>query len=145
MATTKKQTSIKKKPFKLCRGMRVPWGTDNNKVLSLLLVFVTLVWFEKKWKCKSLSRVWLFAAPGTVPTRLLCPWDFPGKNTGEHSHAFLQRIFPTQGSNLGLPHHRQILYHLSHEGSPLVWLLCESLFHCTLMISIYFWMYAILQ
>ena len=47
MATTKKQTSIKKKPFKLCRGMRVPWGTDNNKVLSLLLVFVTLVWFEK--------------------------------------------------------------------------------------------------
>ena len=27
-------------------------------------------------------------------------------------------IFPTQGSNPGLLHHRQILYHLSHQGSP---------------------------
>ena len=31
---------------------------------------------------KSLSRVQLFATPWTVATRLLCPWDFPGKNTG---------------------------------------------------------------
>ena len=30
----------------------------------------------------------------------------------------LQGIFPTQGSNPGLPHHRQILYQLSHKGSP---------------------------
>ena len=29
----------------------------------------------------------------------------------------LQGIFPTEGSNLGLPHCRQILYHLSHQGS----------------------------
>ena len=29
-----------------------------------------------------------------------------------------QGIFPTQGSNPGLPHYRQILYHLSHRGSP---------------------------
>ena len=34
------------------------------------------------------------------------------------SHSLLQRIFPTQGSNLGLLHCRQILYHLSHQGSP---------------------------
>ena len=34
---------------------------------------------------------------------------------GYHSH--LQRIFQTQGSNLGLPHCRQILYDLSHQGS----------------------------
>ena len=33
-------------------------------------------------------------------------------------HSLLQRIFPTQGSNLGLAHCRQILYHLSHQGSP---------------------------
>ena len=44
--------------------------------------------------------------------------DFPGKNTGVCCHALLQGIFPTQGSNLGLPHCRQILYHLSHQGSP---------------------------
>ena len=35
--------------------------------------------------------------------RLLCPWDFPGKNTGVNCHSFLQGIFPPQGSNLGLP------------------------------------------
>ena len=31
--------------------------------------------------------------------RLLCPWDFPGKNTGVSCHFFLQGIFPTQRSN----------------------------------------------
>ena len=44
--------------------------------------------------------------------------DSPGKNTGVGCHAFLQGIFPTQGLNPGLPHCRQILYHLSHQGSP---------------------------
>ena len=44
--------------------------------------------------------------------------DSPGKNTGVGCHALLQRIFPTQGSNSGLPHYRQILYHLNHQGSP---------------------------
>ena len=52
------------------------------------------------------------------PTRFLCPWDFPGKNTGVGCHFFLQGIFPTQGSNPGLPHYRQTLYCLSHQGSP---------------------------
>ena len=51
------------------------------------------------------------------PTRLLCPWDSPGKNTGVGCHSLLQEIFPTEGSNLGLPHCKQILYHLSHQGS----------------------------
>ena len=40
--------------------------------------------------------------PWTVPTSLLCPWDFPGKNTGVGCHFLLQGIFPTQGLNLGL-------------------------------------------
>ena len=53
---------------------------------------------------------------GLKPARLLCPWDFPGKNTGVGCCFLLQGIFPTQGSNPGLPHHRQILYCLSHQG-----------------------------
>ena len=36
---------------------------------------------------------------GLQPTRLLCPWNFPGKNTWVGCHFFLQGIFPTQGSN----------------------------------------------
>ena len=50
------------------------------------------------------------------PTRLLCPWGLPGKDTGVGCHFLLQRIFPTQGLNLGLLHCRQILYRLSYKG-----------------------------
>ena len=45
------------------------------------------------------------------PARLLCPWDFPGKNIGVGCHFLLQRVFLTQGSNLRLLHHIRILYH----------------------------------
>ena len=51
----------------------------------------------------------------SLPVKLLCPWDSPGKNTGVVFHSLLQGIFPTQGSNPGLLHCRQILYHLSHQ------------------------------
>ena len=44
--------------------------------------------------------------------------DSSGKNTGVGCHALLQGIFPTKGSNPGFPPCRQILYHLSHQGSP---------------------------
>ena len=69
---------------------------------------------------------------GLQPTRLLCPWDFPGKSAGVGAIAFsdslyspwnspgqnagvgslslLQGTFPTQGSKPGLLHCRQILY-----------------------------------
>ena len=36
---------------------------------------------------------------GLQSTRVLCPWDFPGKDTGVGCHFLLQGIFPTQGSN----------------------------------------------
>ena len=43
--------------------------------------------------------------------------DSRAKNTGVSCHAFLQGIFPTQGSNPGLPYCRWNLYCLSHQGS----------------------------
>ena len=43
---------------------------------------------------------------------------FPGTNTGVGCHFLLQRIFPTQRSNPGLLHYRQMLYCLSYQGSP---------------------------
>ena len=46
------------------------------------------------------------------------PWNSPGQNTGVGSRSLLKGIFPTQGSNLGLPHCRWIFYQLSHKGSP---------------------------
>ena len=65
---------------------------------------------ENEWK--SLSRVQLFVTP------MECRWNSPGQNTGVGSCSLLQGIFPTQWSNSGLPHCRQILYQLSHQGSP---------------------------
>ena len=41
---------------------------------------------------------------GLEPARLLCPWNFPGKNTVVGCHAFLQGIFLTQGLNPTLLH-----------------------------------------
>ena len=41
---------------------------------------------------------------GLQPTRLLCLWGFPGKNTGVGCHFLLQGIFPTQGTKLGFLH-----------------------------------------
>ena len=54
----------------------------------------------------------------TAAHRLLYPWDSLGKNTGVSCRSLFQRNFPTQVSNLGLLHCRQILYHLNHQGSP---------------------------
>ena len=72
------------------------------------------------------------ALPGDLPTPGIKPRSPPlqadslsaeppgkPKNTGVGCHSLLQGIFPTQGSNLGLLHCRQILYFLSHQGSPL--------------------------
>ena len=55
---------------------------------------------------------------GLEPTRLLCPWNSPGKNTGVGCHSLLQGIFLTQELNLGLLNSRQILCHLSYRRTP---------------------------
>ena len=52
------------------------------------------------------------------PHRLYSPWNSLGQNTGVGSLSLLQGIFPTQGSNPGLPHCRWILHQLSHKRSP---------------------------
>ena len=65
------------------------------------------------------SRIQLFETPRAVARQVplsmgllwvrILEWD---------CHFFLQGIFPTKGSNLGLLHYRWILYPLSHQGSP---------------------------
>ena len=66
---------------------------------------------------QSQSCVQLLQPLGLQPTRLLCSWDFPGKNTRVGCHFLLQGIFQTQGLNQCLLHYRQILHRLSHQGS----------------------------
>ena len=58
---------------------------------------------------------------GLQPTRLLCPWNFSGKDTGMGCYFLLQGIFPTQGSKrhlLCLLHWQADSLPLSHLGSP---------------------------
>ena len=52
------------------------------------------------------------------PHGLYCPWNSLVQNTGVGILSLIQEIFSTQGSNPGLLHCRQILYQLSHKGSP---------------------------
>ena len=63
---------------------------------------------------------------GLQPARLLCPWDFLGKNTGVGCHFLLQRIFPTQGLNAGLPHCRQMLLPSEPPGKSRLFLWLQS-------------------
>ena len=76
---------------------------------------------RKQWKVKvrSPSHVWLFVTPRTVAYQAPPSMGFsPGKSAGVDCHFLLQEIFPTQESNPGLPHCRQMLYRLSHQRSP---------------------------
>ena len=50
------------------------------------------------------------------PHGLFSHWNSPRQNTGVNSRSLLQGILPTQGLNPGLPHHRQSLYQLTHQG-----------------------------
>ena len=88
--------------------------TESEEELKTLLMKVK----ESESEKRSRSVVSNSLRPhGLQIISLLCSWDFLGKNTGVGCHFLLQEIFPTQGLNLGLPHCRQTLYHLSHQGS----------------------------
>ena len=69
-----------------------------------------------------LSCVWLFATPcskGYVARHAALSVGFSRQESWSGLHALLQGIFPTQGSNPGLPRCRWIFYPLSHQRSPL--------------------------
>ena len=70
------------------------------------------------------------SCPTLCPTHgLYNPWNSPGQNTGVGSLSLFQGIFPTQGSNPGLPHYRWILYPLSYKGSSCSFNSVQSLSH----------------
>ena len=89
------------------------WTTAVYFIVFLFYAFYVLLFALVPKSCLTLlqpHRLW--------PSRLFCPWDFPGKNTGVGCHSLLWGIFLTQGLNPDLLHCRWILYCLSHHGSP---------------------------
>ena len=125
MSALKEGKWISKFSFLWSRGF---WRTElpeEVKPLSLVRLFATL---------------WTVAYQAPPPmgfSRLLHPWDFPGKSTGVGCHFLLQGIFPTQGSNPGLPYCRQTLYRLNHQGSHYLLLNKMRLPRCIMKIIIY--------
>ena len=82
-------------------------------LLSLnLQSLVDLLFQQSESQCR------LVVSDSLRPHGLYGPWNSPGQKTGVGSLSLLQGIFPTQGSNPGLLHCRQIVYHLSPQGSP---------------------------
>jgi len=84
---------------------------------------------------RALSCVRRFATPWTVAARLLCPWNFPGKNSGVGCHFLVMGIFPTQGSNPSVLH----LLHWQADSLPLalpvVWFFNEQEEKATITIT----------
>ena len=75
--------------------------------------FTTSATWEVQVSAKSESEVTqscpILCDPWTIAYKVPPPWNYPGESTGVRSHFLLQGIFPTQGSNSGLPRCRQIL------------------------------------
>ena len=88
--------------------------TRNNGFLCLFCLQILQYCTFLKSESESRSVV----SHSLRPHGLHSPWNSPGQNTGVGSRSLLQGIFPSQGSNPGLPHCGQILYQLSHKGSP---------------------------
>ena len=91
---------------------------NGNKEEYVLVLVSAVKWSES---CSIMSDS--LRPHRLEPARLFRPWNSSGKNTGVGSLSLLQGIFLTQGLNPGLPHYRQILYHLNHQGSPAVHIL----------------------
>ena len=99
------------------------WCFQHKFSEDLLLLFSIhlemLLFFLKNVYCLSESESSSVMSDSANPWAIYSPCNSPGHNTGVGSFSLLQEIFPTQGSNPGLLHCRQILYQLSHKGSPL--------------------------
>ena len=67
-------------------------GIPQARTLEWVAISFSNAW---KWrvKVKLLSRVRLLATPGLQPTRLLCPWDFPGKSTRVGCHCLPRNVY----------------------------------------------------
>ena len=65
-------------------------------------------------------KVFVAQACPTLCNPVVYLWNSPDKNTRVGYYSLLQGIFPIQGLNPGLLHCRQVLYHLSYQGSPAI-------------------------
>ena len=107
MQTLKKKCTLKTKVITCI--LYVYYIHSYSSICYIYYMYIYNVW-------KSLSHVRLFLIPWAVTCQAPLSMELSRRNTGVGTHSFLQGIFPTQRSNPGLPHFRQILYRLSHQA-----------------------------
>ena len=99
---------------------RLPWFYSSllSKNLLQSLPLFKLGTLSSLCSCGLVAKsgLTLLWSHGLEPARLLCPWDFPGKNTGMGCHFLLQRIFPTQDQIYVSWIGRWIFYHCCQES-----------------------------
>ena len=104
-------TQTKPKLIIICQFIYVLWNIES---VCMFMFTKYIIYIKDSVRALLLRSVWFFMTPWLQPTRLFCPLNFPGKNTGMGYQFLLQRIFLTQGWNpqlLQLLHCRWILYH----------------------------------
>ena len=104
------------------KGRLSKWINQHNP--SMLSIKISLQTLQHRWIKSESERVSCSVVSDSFqpyelqPTRFLCPWDSPGKNTGVACQALLQGIFPVYYKYLNMSHHYHIsLKHLGHAIS----------------------------
>ena len=96
---------------------------------QIFIIRAMLYWVASLWGCICAYTCAVLCLVAQSCSTLCKPMDYsspgfsvhgnsPGERTGVVCHALLQGIFRTKRSNPGLLHRKQILYCLSHQGSP---------------------------
>ena len=109
------QPFIPKNDYSLAISPTLCFSLSLEQMFGILVMWrmIKAAWYSESESASVMSD-------SLQPHWLYSPWNSLGQNTGVASLSLLQGIFPTQGLNPVLPHCRQILYQLSHKGSPLL-------------------------
>ena len=101
-------------PGYFCSSFKTEEAFQHLVCVCVCVHIYTYMWSEVK-----VAQLYLTLCVSTDwnPPGFSVPWNSPGRNTGVGCYSLLQGSFLSQELNLGLPHCRQILYHLSHRGN----------------------------
>ena len=113
---------------------KISSNLNSSVYYLLLLVLIVLIWWSYLMHACSIVSNYTLQLHGLQPPRLLCPWKFPGKNTGTACHFLLQQILPTQGQNQRLLHWQADSLPQHHLGSTIK---SQPPSYCTLLFKNY--------
>ena len=116
-----------------------------DKFLQMELLSQRILPFYGFWHMYRVSKSRSVVSDSLWSHGLYSPWNSPGQNTGVGSLSLLQGIFPSKGSNPGLPHCRRILYQLRYQGSPICakWPLKKTFYQFSLPSVVCVWVFVL--